>query len=284
MNMKRMNVILLAMIAISLLAFGSVFSQSYDYENMKMEEYNALLAEWQQRLAAAQTCLSEEDAKIADLKSEQESLDAKIENEWDEIYEICSSDRSGNDAYVEELNALKADVNAFLNMSAEDIYSRMNELDDLQARLDELKKNDLSLITTNANIINSIQNMIDQARAKGEAVIPPSYTVMRGDHLWGIASKPDIYNDPYAWMRIYTSNKDQIMDPNLIYVNQIFNIPRVVGPNEHLVTRGENLSMIAGYSNVFGSSFQWNKLYEANKSMIEDPNMIYPYQLLKIAR
>jgi len=282
--MKRMNVILLAMIAISLFAFGSVFSQSYDYENMKMEEYNALLAEWGQRLTAAQACMTEEDAKITALKAEQEALDAAVEKEWDEIYAVCSSDKSGNESFVEELNSLKSDVNAFLNMSAEDIYGRMNELDDFQAKLDELKKNDLSLITANANLVNQIQNLIDQARAKGKAVIPPSYNVMRGDHLWGIASKPDIYSDGYAWMRIYTSNKDQISDPNLIYVDQVFSIPRVVGPNEHLVTKGENLSMIAGYSNVFGSSFQWNKLFEANKNTIEDPNMIYPYQLLKIAR
>ncbi len=282
--MKRMNVTLLAIIALSLFAFSSVFAQSYDYETMKMEEYNALLAEWQQRLEAAKTCLTEEDAKIADLQKEHEDLQAQIDATWDEVYATCSSDKAGNDAYVQELNALKADVNAFLNMSAEDIYSRMNELDEFQARLDELKENDLSLVTANAALINSIQSLIDQAREKGKAVIPPSYTVNRGDHLWGIAAKPDIYNDGYAWMRIYTSNKDQIQDPNLIYVDQVFMIPRVVGPNEHLVSKGENLSLIAGYANVYGSSFKWNQLYESNKNTIEDPNLIYPYQLLKIAR
>jgi len=85
-------------------------------------------------------------------------------------------------------------------------------------------------------------------------------------------------------MRIYSSNADQIKDPDLIFPNQIFSIPRVVGPNEHLVKRGENLSMIAGYSNVYGSSFQWNKLYEANKNSISDPNVIYPHQVIKIER
>jgi nucleoid-associated protein YgaU len=169
-------------------------------------------------------------------------------------------------------------------MSAEDIYGRMNELDEFQAKLDELKKNDLSLLTANSAIVNSIQSLIDQAREKGKAVIPPSYSVVRGDCLWKIAAKPDIYNDGYAWMRIYTSNSDQIKDPNLIYVNQMFNIPRVVGPNEHLVAKGENLSMIAGFANVYGSPFQWQKLYETNKGFIEDPNLIFPYQLLKIAR
>jgi nucleoid-associated protein YgaU len=282
--MKRMNVTLLAIIAISLFALSSVFAQSYDYETMKMEEYNALLAEWQQRLDAAKTCITDEDTKIADLKKEQEDVQAQIDATWDETFTLCESDKAGNDAYVQELNVLKADVSAFLNMSAEDIYGRMNELDGFQARLDALKANPLSLLTANESVISSIQNMINQAREKGKAVIPPSYTVMRGDCLWRIAGKSDIYNDSYAWMRIYTSNQDQIKDPNLIYVNQIFSIPRVVGPNEHLVAKGENLSMIAGYANVYGSPFKWQKLHEANKNFIEDPNLIFPYQLLKITR
>ena len=85
-------------------------------------------------------------------------------------------------------------------------------------------------------------------------------------------------------MRIYTSNRDQIKDADLIFPNQVFSIPREVGLNEHLVAKGEFLSKIAGYSNVYGSSFKWQKLYEANKEIISDPNMIFPYTVLKITR
>ena len=94
----------------------------------------------------------------------------------------------------------------------------------------------------------------------------------------------DIYSDPYAWSRIYTSNRDQIKDPDLIFPAQIFQIPRDVGPNEHLVVRGEFLSKISGYSNVYGSPFKWQKLYEANKEVVTDPNVIYPYQVLSVPR
>ena len=56
-----------------------------------------------------------------------------------------------------------------------------------------------------------------------------------------IADKSDIYGDAYAWMRIYSSNTDQIKDPDMIHPDQIFRIPRDVGPNEHLVQKGEFL-------------------------------------------
>ncbi len=283
-----MKSIKLITILLCLAAFGtsSLLAQtySYNYEEMTQEQYMAELEKWQNRLATAEQGIADEEARIARLKQELESLQGEIDQTWDEIYAMCDSDKAGNEAFVGELNGLLNDVRAFNNMSAEDIYGRMGELDEFQARLDALKENKLSVLSANEQLINQIQGLINQAREKGKSVVPPSYTVMRGDYLWKIAAKPDIYGDAYAWMRIYSSNSDQIKDPNLIYPDQVFSIPRTVGPNEYLVKRGENLSMIAGYSNVYGSAFQWNKLYEANKTMISDPNMIYPHQVLKIAR
>jgi len=271
-------------ILILLVAFASAFGQSYNYEEMTEEQYLAELQSWQDRLAAAEQGIADEEARAAALQEELDGLNSNIASTWDQIYAKCGSDKAGNEAFVGELNQLKNDVNAILSLSAEDIYGRTNELDELQARLDALQENDLSVISANEQLINQIQSLIDQAREKGKSAVPPAYTVMRGDYLWKIAAMPDIYGDAYAWMRIYSSNADQIKDPDLIYPDQKFSIPRVVGPNEHLVQRGENLSMIAGYSNVYGSSFQWNKLYQSNQNSISDPNVIYPHQVIKIER
>lgn len=269
-------------IFILIVAMTSAFAQnySYNYDEMTEEQYLAELQKWQDRLATAETGITDEDARIARLKAELETLNAEIDQTWSDIYAKCGSDKAGNEAFVGELNQLRNDVNALLGLSAEDIYGKMNELDALQARLDALKENDLSVVSANQQLINQIQSLIDQAREKGKSAVPPSYTVVRGDYLWKIAAKPDIYGDAYAWMRIYTTNSDQIKNPDLIFPNQTFLIPRVVGPNEYLVKRGDNLSMIAG--SVLGSPFQWQKLHQANSSTISDPNVIYPYQVLKI--
>lgn len=281
MKKSIINLILL----VSVFAFSSVFAQtSYNYEEMKQEEYNAYLADWQQKLDNANQGIEAEDSTSAALKKQTEDLQAQIDKTWDEIFQITNSNREEYDAYVNNLKQLKNDASSLLSLSPEDIYRRMNEVDELQAKVAETKKNPFSVMTDNAQLISSIESMLAQAKEKGKPAIPPTYSVIRGDCLWRIASKADIYGDAYAWMRIYTSNRDQIKNPDLIYVNQIFNIPRDVGPNEHLVIKGEFLSKIAGYSNVYGSSFKWQRLYESNKSTISDPNMIYPYQLLKISR
>lgn len=51
-----------------------------------------------------------------------------------------------------------------------------------------------------------------------------SYTVMKGDHLWGIAVRA--YGDGYQWTKIWNTNLDVIKNPNLIYPDQQLQLPR----------------------------------------------------------
>jgi len=280
--MKIMKLILLLIVVLS---FSSLFAQqSYNYEEMTMDEYNALLEEWKGRLEAAQQGIAQEDAQMATVQKQCDETQAQIDATWDEIYTALGSSKEADLAYGKQLQALLSDANAFLSLSPEEIYSRKDELAALTAKLNEYKANNLALLTHNESVLNQIESILKQAEEKGKPSEPDTYTVMRGDYLWRIAAKSDIYGDPYAWSRIYTSNKDQIKDPDLIFPNQIFRVPRQVGPNEHLVVRGEFLSKIAGYSNVYGSPFQWQKLYDANKEVVADPNVIYPYQVLSVPR
>ncbi len=50
-----------------------------------------------------------------------------------------------------------------------------------------------------------------------------SYTVVKGDCLWKIAKAH--LGDGLRWGEIYQANRDQIRDPNLIYPDQVFEIP-----------------------------------------------------------
>lgn len=71
-----------------------------------------------------------------------------------------------------------------------------------------------------------------------------SYTVSRGDHLWGISSQPRIYGNPYQWPLIYKANSDQIKDADLITPGQVFTINRNASASDvdaavrHAKTRG----------------------------------------------
>ena len=71
-----------------------------------------------------------------------------------------------------------------------------------------------------------------------------SYAVVRGDNLWDISSKDQVYADPYQWPLIYKTNRDKIQDADLIYPGQVFDIDQNASASEidaavnHAKTRG----------------------------------------------
>jgi nucleoid-associated protein YgaU len=58
------------------------------------------------------------------------------------------------------------------------------------------------------------------------------YVVKKGDCLWRISKKTEIYSDPYMWPIIFNANKNnpvqknRIKNPDLIYPKQEFTIPQ----------------------------------------------------------
>lgn len=59
-----------------------------------------------------------------------------------------------------------------------------------------------------------------------------SYSVEKGDCLWNIAGKSDIYSDSFAWPLLLKANRDEIQDPDLIYPNQVLKVEKDISASE----------------------------------------------------
>lgn len=269
-----------------ILSFGlllaALSSPAVAQEKMSMDQYRQQLAEWQKREADAKAAIPQVDAEIAALKAELASLDQQITKEWDDIYAMIGTDRAGVEAYRNDLKSLEAEVDGLMALSPEELFKRRAEIDALQARLNEMKKSKISVLSEMQDTIARIEGKLTQLRSRMPKAIYSEYNVQRGDYLWRISGKQDIYGDPYQWMRIYSYNRDQIKDPDLIYPNQTFKIQREVGPDEYLVAKGDFLGKIA---KGLGDPSMWRRLYEANKDIIgDDASKLYPYTVLRIPR
>ena len=153
---------------------------------------------------------------------------------------------------------------------------------DIEAEIERLKGEVSSARSANDPLASEVAALEAQLRELKE--LPRSYTVVKGDYLIKISGMRRIYSDETVWRRIYRANQDQIDDPNLIYPDQIFLIPRGM-PDSYTVVEGDSLGRIAGFAEIYNDRSQWTRLYEANRATIgDDPNTIVAGMVLSIPR
>jgi nucleoid-associated protein YgaU len=283
MKIKGKSFQLIAVFMILLLVF-SIQAFAQEEEKMKLDEYKAELTETQTQEAAAQERITALEGEIDGLEGQLVETQGQIDTAWDEIYALLGTDKAGQEAFMADLEGIEGELDGLAALSPEELFKSREELEALGIRIEEAKGNQLAVLSKNENKLADLDGLVAALKAKMPANIFDQYTVIENDYLWKIAKMEDIYGDAYQWIRIYCVNKDQIKDPDLIYSDQVFNIARGVGMGEHLVVKGEYLSKISSLSKVFNDPTKWTKLYEANKDLIDDPNLIFPYQVLTIPK
>jgi hypothetical protein len=85
--------------------------------------------------------------------------------------------------------------------------------------------------TINNAIEKNTTDMINEAIDKTSTI----YVVKKGDCLWKIAGKKDVYENNFLWPLIFKNNSEQINDPNVIEIGQELKIISLL----QTVARGE---------------------------------------------
>ncbi|MFC1553799.1 LysM peptidoglycan-binding domain-containing protein [candidate division KSB1 bacterium] len=278
MKSKSLLIFLTIVLAVSFLGVSSLFAQ----EKMKYEDYLIELEQWKAREDAAKAKIATLEAEIAALRQQLRDLDSQIQRTEDTIWSELGTDPNGLQRYLDDLRRLRSNIQGLLRLSPGDLFKQQDEAASAESRFEELSGRNAAKHPDARTLVNEIRGMLNRLRNAVANAEPPFdvYDVVRGDCLWNISKKPEVYNDPFQWIRVYTKNRDLIKNPDLIFPGQNFKIFHNVLENEHMVAKGENLSLIA--KNLFNDPFQWRKLLELNQSVIQDQNLIYPYMILYI--
>ena len=257
---------------------GMVGSVSAQETKMTREGYTANLAEYTGREVQAQADIKTLDASIASLKSKIDRVEADIDRINQETRALVGADEAEIRAFGQQVDNLLRRLKGLAALAPEELQRRRGELKAAAMELAELKGSPISALPEMAAKIKKANKLLDHLMKRAPDQI--TYEVTKGDHLWGIASKPEAYDDPYMWPRIYRANRDQINDPDLIYPKQMLTVPIAIGENQYLVTSGDFLSKIA--SAVYNDPTMWHKIYKANVGQIVEPSLVFPAQVLEI--
>ncbi len=284
MKSKKLLILIAVLITVSALGINNAVAQ----EKMKYEDYLIELEKWRDREEAANTQIATLEGEITALRNQLSDLDRQIADTYNLIYRAMNTTEQGFRQYINQLNRLQDQIRGLMNLSPGELAKRGDEIEALKARTEEYAARDEAKHPDSKRLLNEINSLLRRLEAAYQRALDSmgprfdNYSVVRGDYLWKIARKPDIYNDPFQWVKIWTKNRDLVTNPDLIYPGWNLKIYRTLAKNDYEVMKGDFLYKIAGNSSVYGDPFMWTKIYEANKGVISDPNVIYPYMILII--
>ena len=274
--MKKLSVGGLALALLVLITENTAAQE----QQMTCEEYIALGHEIVNREAAANTEIEALNAQLEALKMQIAQLDRANAELNAQILAAVGHSESEIAAFGRELDAIIAQLEGLMALAPEVLIMQRGEVAAIDSRVAELKQSNMAALPEMLDKLATIDQLLAELKARIAQPVVIDYKVVRGDNLWNISKKEQIYADPYMWPRIYRKNKDQIKDPDLIYPKQVLAVPFGVAENQYLVTRGDFLFKIA--AELYNNAGKWHKIYEANKQQIIAPDLIFPAQVLDI--
>ena len=273
--MKKLSV---GGLALALLVL--VKNTSAQEQQMTCEEYIALGHEIVNREAVANTEIEALNAQLEALKMQIAQLDRANAELNAQILAAVGQSEAEIAAFGRELDAIIAQLEGLMALAPEVLIMQRGEVMAIDSRVAELKQSNMAALPEMLDKLSTIDQLLTELKARIAQPVVIDYKVVRGDNLWNISKKEQIYSDPYMWPRIYRKNKDQIKDPDLIYPKQVLAVPFGVAENQYLVSRGDFLFKIA--AELYNNAGKWHKIYEANKQQIIAPGLVFPAQVLDI--
>jgi nucleoid-associated protein YgaU len=205
----KLNKFFAMFFALSFVLSISTFAQ----EEMTMEQWQAEM----NRLKARKESLQKESTA---LQTDVNNLKTNLANI--QSYDDCMDDLH------KLVNSSKGDVDNFRKAVSElegKIRRKEGPKADREKDLAALQMNKVGALP---EFYDKLFNQLPKMLADWvEAPTEISYSVVKGDHLWGIARKKEHYGNGFAWNKIYNANRDQIKNPDLIFPKQNFKIPNL---------------------------------------------------------
>ncbi len=170
---------------------------------------------------------------------------------------------------LDQLNADIADLNS-------QIQDTQNQIDATWNEIYAMVGSDKAGVDAYRSNLASIENELD-----GMAALSPEELFRRKDELKAICMK--VKEAKGNKIALLTEMENKLSDIDGKFAALKAKMPANIY-DHYTVENGDYLWKISKKDEIYGDAYQWIRIYCVNKEQIKDPNLIFPEQILKVAR
>ncbi len=195
-------------------------------EQLTKAEAEQRIQQWESKVANLQAQYQAVSAEVQRLESQLNQIVSDIRQCNESLYALLGATEADIERFRQQLGVLEGRVRQYRGLSDEALIERRAEIAALEGELNALRGQKIALLP---EFYNRIIELARQIRGLYREPKEKTYTVgtwaRDRDCLWNISGKPDIYGDPFQWVKIWQANTDQIRNPDLIYPGQRLRAP-----------------------------------------------------------
>lgn len=226
MKLHKLLVFMLVF-SLAVLTSKSVFAQDEEPTEMTMEDWQRMMDENTARKDQLTIELNNLNTEIDGLKRTNADKDAALTKAENDLYAAVGSSKSGVADYRKDFEATEKMIN-----------SKSGNVADARKKFDALKASKVRCLPEFWDRFNAMEKKLLDWEKPVEPPKSNKYTVVKGDCLYKIAGKKEIYGNPKMWPVLWDANKTVTLDPkapkntktkitnpNLIYPGQQLVVP-----------------------------------------------------------
>ncbi|MEP7235380.1 MAG: hypothetical protein ABI778_08805 [Ignavibacteriota bacterium] len=236
--MKKYSILFAALLVMTFATVASAQRNEYNSNypaDFTKDQADSTMAYRNNEINLLKTEIQTTNDAIAKANADLQQRMADNDKCKNDLYAMCGTDRNGFNAYRERLAKAETELNQLKAMSADQLNQNKTRVDGLENEIRYLRGNKLVLIPDHRSRVMALSNSFMMMK---HGMQPPNMVYTVGtwrkdrDCLWNIAKKPEIYNDPFAWPKIWHANSDAIKNPDLIYPGQQLTIMKTAVTEE----------------------------------------------------
>ncbi|MDI6779860.1 MAG: LysM peptidoglycan-binding domain-containing protein [Bacteroidota bacterium] len=197
-------------------------------QEMTKEQWQQEMSQFTAKRNDLKSKLDNLNADIKSLQDQSKNLDGDLQACMDEKLKLLGVTQAEYDAFLSELSGYEKRAGELMRLSDEELLKYKDEVEKMNARVNEMAKHKMAIIPSVGNRIKKLQeNIASLMLTLGKS---KTYTVgtwaKDRDCLWNIAKKKDIYNNAWLWPKIWQGNRDKIKNPDVIKPKWVLKIPQ----------------------------------------------------------